>query len=262
MADTLHVKTMGHGQDLVLLHGWAMHGGIWPDAMLSQLAETYRLHIVDLPGHGLSKAGNADFTVSQITATLEQSLLSLLKGKAIFIGWSLGGLIAANLVLRNPGCVEKLVLIATSLRFTKAHDWLHAVDEKVLTLFAENLMDDYRTMLSRFLALQFSGDEYARQGLRELKQKVFERDVPEVKILEQGLEVLLTADFRQQASYIDCPVQLLGGEHDTLTPAASLVQISEIIPHARVSIIKGASHAPFISHTEAFLKDLTGFIND
>ena len=261
MTELLHVKTSGQGQDLVLLHGWAMHGGIWPDDMINKLSESYRVHKVDLPGHGLSRSTKKDFNIENITATLEQSVLPLLKGPGVIIGWSLGGLIAANLILANPDVVDKLVLIASSLRFSKTDGWMDAVDRKILNLFAENLIEDYKTTLSRFLALQFNGDEYARQGLRILKQKVFECEVPEIKVLKQGLEVLLNADLRKQAINIKCPVQFIGGEHDTLTPAVALKEIASRIPQANVSIIKGASHAPFISHQAEFYKILTGFLH-
>ena len=261
MTDHLHVETTGHGQDLVLLHGWAMHGGIWPVEMINKLSESYRVHKVDLPGHGLSLPIEKDFNIDNITETLEQTLLPRLTGKTIFVGWSLGGLVAANLVLTNPEIVDKLVLIASSLRFSKTDDWPDAVDGKILKLFAENLIEDYKTTLSRFLALQFNGDENAREGLRILKQKVFECEVPELKVLKQGLEILLNADLREQAINIKCPLQFIGGEHDTLTPRAALTEIASRIPQSQVSIIKGASHAPFISHQSEFCKILTGFLH-
>ena len=49
----VYVETLGEGPDLVLLHGWAMHSGIW-GSVRSQLAQYFRLHLVDLPGHGVS----------------------------------------------------------------------------------------------------------------------------------------------------------------------------------------------------------------
>jgi len=54
----LHVETFGSGPDLVLLHGWGMHGGVWGDFAL-RLAERYRVHVIDLPGHGFSAAFSA-----------------------------------------------------------------------------------------------------------------------------------------------------------------------------------------------------------
>jgi pimeloyl-[acyl-carrier protein] methyl ester esterase len=46
---SLHVETVGSGDDVVLIHGWGMHGGVWSDVR-DALAAHYRVHVVDLPG--------------------------------------------------------------------------------------------------------------------------------------------------------------------------------------------------------------------
>ncbi len=51
----LHVEVTGSGAPLVLLHGWGMHGGVWTD-VAAQLAQDFRVHSVDLPGHGAERA--------------------------------------------------------------------------------------------------------------------------------------------------------------------------------------------------------------
>ncbi|MGL5361217.1 MAG: alpha/beta fold hydrolase, partial [Shewanella sp.] len=48
----LYIETHGQGPDLVLLHGWGVNGGLF-SGVLDALSE-YRVHVVDLPGFGLS----------------------------------------------------------------------------------------------------------------------------------------------------------------------------------------------------------------
>jgi pimeloyl-ACP methyl ester carboxylesterase len=50
---SLHVESTGSGPPLIVLHGWAMHSGLWVPA-LPKLASRFRVHLVDLPGHGRS----------------------------------------------------------------------------------------------------------------------------------------------------------------------------------------------------------------
>ena len=50
----LHVEVVGHGPPLVLLHGWAMHGGVFAP-LVARLRSRFTLHVVDLPGHGRSR---------------------------------------------------------------------------------------------------------------------------------------------------------------------------------------------------------------
>ena len=48
----VHVESAGAGPPLVLLHGWALHGGLFAPLMAGYAAR-FRVHAVDLPGHGL-----------------------------------------------------------------------------------------------------------------------------------------------------------------------------------------------------------------
>ena len=54
MSENLKISTYGQGPDLVLLHGWAMHSGIW-GGLVDVLATEYRVNLVDLPGHGINQ---------------------------------------------------------------------------------------------------------------------------------------------------------------------------------------------------------------
>lgn len=261
MTDSLYVEQRGQGTDLVLLHGWAMHGGIWPASLLHALEQNFRLHIVDLPGHGHSAALAEGFTLASVTGALSRYADTHLHGSACWLGWSLGGMLAANLAALHPHRRDKLVLVSSSLRFCKAEDWPYAMEADVLTLFAAQLRKDYRSTLSRFLALQFKGDAHAREGLRALREQLFARGEADITSLNEGLKILLNDDLRGQAGRISCPVQLIGGEYDSLTPAAALQRIAGEFAQAQVAIIKGAGHAPFISHAESFQKILTGFLD-
>ncbi|NNJ95044.1 MAG: alpha/beta fold hydrolase, partial [Halobacteria archaeon] len=50
---TLHTKTTGSGPELLLIHGWGLHSGIW-DGLMPLLETQLRVTRVDLPGHGRS----------------------------------------------------------------------------------------------------------------------------------------------------------------------------------------------------------------
>ncbi len=260
MPDSLHVDVKGQGPDLLLLHGWGMHGGIWPASLLAVLKEDFRLHIVDLPGHGRSAPLTEGFNLASVTDTLYRYASSRLDAPACWLGWSLGGMLAANIAVLHPPIVTRLVLVSSSLRFCQTENWPHAMETSVLELFAAQLRKDYRGTLSRFLALQFMGDNHARESLRGLREQLFARGEPDSKTLNQGLKILLEDDLRWQAGTISRPVKLIGGEHDNLTPAAALDMITHQFTQAELSIIKGAGHAPFISHTELFQQQLMPFI--
>ena len=72
---TLYVEQMGQGPDLVMVHGWGMNGAVF-DAVGSELAQHFRVHILDLPGYGLSPE-----PVTTLEALLD-ALLSVLPDRS------------------------------------------------------------------------------------------------------------------------------------------------------------------------------------
>lgn len=92
----LHVEITGKGPPLVLLHGWAMHGGIFAP-LTEALRERRTLYVVDLPGHGHSR----DCTGSLQPQACAEAILDVLPD-APWCGWSLGGLIAQQAALLAP----------------------------------------------------------------------------------------------------------------------------------------------------------------
>ena len=244
----LHIDSSGQGEDVVLLHGWGMHGAYW-QGLIDSLKDQYRLHSIDLPGHGKSDYANEsllDDFVDRIASSID-----LLTDKPFhLIGWSLGGLIGQQLCLRQPERINKCVLIASSPCFVQQPDWTHAMAKDVLNGFAENLSQDYKATLVRFLALQVWGSDDQKQALRDLKQKLFNHGEPDARALSMGLSLLQNVDLRDAVQQMQQDVLLIGGERDTLVPSAGLLDFGQALNASQVKIIKGAGHAPFISHTE------------
>ncbi|KAB2856246.1 MAG: alpha/beta fold hydrolase, partial [Anaerolineae bacterium] len=54
----LYRHTVGSGPDVVLLHGWGMHSGVWED-VVEALLDHHRVAVFDLPGHGYSRASGS-----------------------------------------------------------------------------------------------------------------------------------------------------------------------------------------------------------
>jgi len=251
------VETQGTGPDLVLMHGWGLHGGVF-DTLAATLALRFRVTRVDLPGHGRSAACVLVNDVDIVTAQLSAALPT----PAVWVGWSLGGLIALQLALRLPAAVSALMLVATSPRFIRGTDWPHGVDDAVLQQFARDLDQDYAATLARFLALQVRGSAQAGTTLRALRTRLLEQGAPTPAALHVGLDLLRTTDLRAQLGGIDCPTHFVFGERDVLAPASIAKALRVLMPAARSSIIHGAGHAPFLSHGAEFIDLLETFLRD
>lgn len=249
---SLHIERSGHGEPLVLLHGWGLHGGVFT-LLAARLSERFDVWNVDLPGHGRS----APLPAPSLAAVAE-CITDAVPAGATWLGWSLGGMVA--LAAATGAAPARLVLIATSPRFVAAPPWL-GTPVAVLHGFAESLEQDYRATLKRFVALQARGSEHAREETRHLREHLFVHGEPDPAALRGGLDILARADLRPMLPAITMPTLLIGGARDTLIPTAALEATLALLPDARLALIDGAGHAPFLSHPEPFETALMEFLD-
>jgi len=255
MSAPLHVEIRGAGPDVVLLHGWAVHGGMW-GPWTEELARRARLHFIDLPGHGRSAwpAGTATLR------DLARAVSPYVPNGAAVLGWSLGGMVALELARSRPGDLAALVLVATTPCFLARDDWPAGMNSAVLDGFAAGLAGDYRRTLSNFLALQTWGDEHATQALRSLRANLDAHGEPDPQALAAGLEILRTADLRAELAAIAIPSLVIAGEHDRITPVAAGRELASRLPSARFVEVPKAGHAPFLSHPETVRREVESFL--
>lgn len=253
---TLYYDQHGHGPDVMLVHGWGLHGGVWAD-VAHELSAHCRVTIPDLPGHGRAREILPRAFTPEVFAEEVQRVLS---GPATWVGWSLGALVALSAALRFPQSVTKIVLVGATPKFTRSAEWPYATKPEVLDQFAHDLEHDYLTTLTRFLSLQVSAEE-DRAVLRRLREELFRYGKPAAAALRAGLRLLMEADYRTVLPDISAPALVIHGERDQLVPVGAARYLAEHLPQARLEIIPRAGHAPFLTHSPLFLDKLKGFIH-
>jgi pimeloyl-[acyl-carrier protein] methyl ester esterase len=253
---TLHIATHGSGPDIVLLHGWGMNAAVWDDTVPA-FAQHFRVHCVDLPGHGGSSA-----CIPYTFDAIADALAAALPPRLTVCGWSLGGQVALTWALRHPRQVERLVLIATTPRFVRRYGWDHGIDAAVLDGFAHGLTRDYRATLQRFLVLQAQGDTAARTVLRKLRERILMRGEPDVAALEAGLRILQETDLRDNLPHIAQPALILHGGCDAIVPRAAGEYLQHSLPRATLEVFAGAAHAPFVAQPQRTAQRIVEFCGE
>lgn len=250
---TIHTETFGDGPEVVMVHGWGMHSGVWR-SFARHLAEGHRVTLVDLPGHGHSGMIE-DYSLQGIGA----ALLAVVPERAHWLGWSLGAEIALSVAASHPGRLSSLAMMAGNARFAQGEDWPCAMDLSLLARFADDMLRDYHHTLMRFLGLQTWGLEHARDVLKELKAHVAECEEPEESALRSGLEILRTADLRGELPGLRVPLLLLLGSRDRLAPPSAGEAMRSLAQEAELHVLAGAAHTPFLSHADECFDLLAGF---
>jgi len=250
----LHKEVYGRGEPVVMLHGWAMHSGLWR-AFAEQLAGDWQVICLDLPGHGRSEAVQP-YTLEVLVDELAQALP---EKPCHLVGWSLGGAIALRLAEKYPHKVKSLVLIASNPHFLNTQDWL-GVAPNILTEFASNIQKNASVTLLRFMGLQVQGMPDMKLCLKQIKEALQECALPELEVLMRGLQILQTADLRSALAALALPVQMIFGEYDSLVPAQVGGQCKFLAPQIEMHVIAEAGHVPFISHEQQVLTFVHDFL--
>lgn len=246
MNQLLTVQTSGSGPDLVLLHGWGMHSAVW-QAVLPVFEKFYTVHAIDLPGHGVNAGVNAGENFQDWVSVISAAA----PDNSIWLGWSLGGLLAVAAAQKAPKKIRALVLVASTPKFISADDWLYAMPPELLDGFISALDRDTGATLQKFIGLQMLGETRLMQGVRLLKTLLAQHEAT-TAALRAGLVFLRDVDLRDAFKTLNCPVLAVFGDEDKVVPASVGDGLRALNPAVYVETIAGSGHLPFLFHADTF----------
>ncbi|HET7184500.1 MAG TPA: alpha/beta fold hydrolase [Terriglobales bacterium] len=239
-------EVRGHGPDVVLLHPFPAHRGVWIPAA-RRLESRYRLILPDLRGHGESSAGEGPATMEKHAADIARVLDDAGIGKAVFAGESIGGYILFEFWRRYRERVSALVLCNTkagadnaearATRLRSAEDAEKRgvepfIDSMIPKLLGEstraNRPDLVETARAMMMKMSAAGVAAVQRGMAERPDSV---------------PTLAT---------IDVPTLLVTGNEDSLTGPVEAEMMQRHIRGSAMRVIAKAGHyAVFERHQEA-----------
>lgn len=237
---------------LVLLHGWGSHAGVWA-GVIARLDLGHAVIAPDFPG-----AGRAAGTMNEVV----DELAAVAPDRCVIAGWSMGGQLALVWARRHPQQVARLVLISATPRFISTPDWPYGMAPEIFAEFSASLTRDATATLRRFLLLQAQGDAQSRTVARQLEAALALQAEPGGSVLMETLRWLQTTDLRAALPEIAQPALVIHGDRDRIAPPAAGEYLAAHLPHARLALLAGAAHAPFVSDPDAVGRLMTDFCNE
>lgn len=224
----------------------AMHT-MWPGNVM----------LLDLPG--VDQAKNT--ILPPDLARYAQSLLARVPTKAIWLGWSLGGLIAQYIALHYPEQVTALINISSSPKFMQDGRQWAGLRVDVVEKMADDLQHDLKATLRRFLSLQFHGVKNSPADLWERFERWMALDEwVNAEAIQHGLTLLIQSDLRQDLQQLTMPVLFIYGGKDAIVPIAQAQQLQPFMPQAQIVRIAQAGHMPLLTHQSECKAILTTFM--
>lgn len=244
--------------DVVLLHGWGLNSGVWSDfvTLASEHAPYFRFHLLDLPGYGDS----SNMLGSPDIAELAASCLERAPSNAIWLGWSLGGMVALQAAMQDQNAkISALFLVGVSPSFVERPDWPHGVKLEVFQRFANELSQNYKSALSLFLLLQSGASKNARSLARKAHAAICTFPDPSQKTLKEGIECLAHTDLRAAIMNSDALAAL-----PSIVMQCEQDRVANPLGSSALAVMMGADllrlktgHAPFLTHPLDVLSGLS-----
>lgn len=245
------IQTRGQGPIINMLHGWGMHAGIF-SAWADHLAADFTLNLIDLPGHGQ----NQDALLSDRADDLFSDCLDLPSG--VWLGWSMGGLIALNQALHRPEQVDALIMVCATPCFQANRHWPEGMPSKTVHTFQNSLQHDIKATIDRFLALEVIGVHNERQHLKQLQDIVFAQPLAQKTSLINGLKLLQHTDLSPVLKNLTTPSLWLSGRRDRIVHPDAMQQAAELA-RGEFHLMRGG-HAPFLQHADAMSDIIRDFL--
>jgi pimeloyl-ACP methyl ester carboxylesterase len=253
-----------HGADhgripLVLIMGMGGSCVGWLPLQVPEFAKSRPTLIYDHRGVGKSGDPELDFTTADLAADLRALLDHLRIEEAHVLGGFLGGLVAQELAIAEPGCVRSLILLgayarADGRRRMLIELWQGMVEQAIpLELQIRDRLiwtlhdlafeqEDLITAIQRF---------YLREG-RPLSDKAFVRQA----------RAMLEHDTLRRLDRIRAPTLVVAGEQDILTPPHLQRELVSHIPNARLVLVRGSGHLVAVEHTARFNRLVSRFVDE
>ncbi len=252
----------GEGPPVVFIHGL---GGCWQNWLenLPAIALHRRVVALDLPGFGESDLPEGDVSITNYAARVEALCEHLELGAVAVVGNSMGGFSAAELAIRHPQRVERLVLVA-------------AAGISIVDLHRQPVMTLVRLLAAQSNSAARERAVLLRPRLRHLAYRSVMRHPTRLALdlmAAQGstsggsgfllaMNALLSYDFRERLPEISCPTLVVHGQEDALVPVADAREFERLIPRSRVVILDETGHVPMLERPEAFNRALLGFLTE
>lgn len=260
----VHYVTLGEGPPLLLVHGL---GGSWRNWLenIPYLAQSHTVHALDLPGFGTSPNPPGPITIAGFGEAVVNFADRLNLGSdTALIGHSMGGFIASEAVITNPGRFSSLTLVsAAGITFAgmkrvdkTARELLLRVGLPIFNRRVEANLGRKRLRAASFAGVIAHPSRIDRRILWELGYYGISAPA-----LIESAKALVSYDTRERLPEIEIPTLIVWGRRDRLVPVGAAYSYNRRIAGSRLHIIEDTGHMVQLERPKRFNQTVEQFVS-
>jgi pimeloyl-ACP methyl ester carboxylesterase len=235
----LHYERRGSGEPLLLIQGLSGTHLHWGEPFLERLDGDFETIAYDHRGIGHSSSVSEPFSIVDL-AEDAAGLLDALELESVHVfGISMGGMVAQELVLRNPERVRTLGLGATAA----GGEGSTPTDRTIIHRLGHLIMSG-QASLAMQEALKYNvSAEFASDVTNLAPFKQIARELPmSLEMLVVQFDAVSEHDASARLGEIEQPTLIVHGTEDQLLPVANARHMAGLMPHARLELLEGVGH--------------------
>ncbi|MFT5502624.1 MAG: 3-oxoadipate enol-lactonase [Gammaproteobacteria bacterium] len=250
----IHYRVEGdpNGFPVVFANSLGTDFRLW-DQLIPLLPSGLRILRFDKRGHGLSSCPDSDYSIDDLVNDCASLMRSEGFEKSLFIGLSIGGLIAQGLAVKAPDLVRAIVISNSAAKIGTSEMWqdrIGVLQEHGIEALADSIME-------RWFSRQFHknrSDEL--KGWRSMLTRT----------PLQGYigcsKAIAHSDFHQSTATLTLPAMAIAGSEDGSTPPTVVKACADLIEGCHYVEIQGAGHLPCVEQPQVYANHLIQFMGD
>jgi len=248
----IHVEVTGADDAPALMFANSLGSNLhlW-DALLPLLPNGLRIIRYDKRGHGRSDVPDGPYTMGQLVSDAEAVCDALNVRDALFVGLSVGGMIAQGLAVKRPDLIRALVLSNTAAKIGNPTFWQDRID----TISTHGLPAIADEILKRWFGRDFYGTAAMTPWQTMLET------IPEVGYL--GVcHAISGTDFYTPTSGLRVPTLGIAGSEDKTTPPDLVRETVDLIPGSQFALMRRTGHLPCVEDPQGYARLINQFLTD
>ncbi|PAY10712.1 hydrolase [Bradyrhizobium sp. UFLA03-84] len=248
---TVNAAQIGEGPPLLLFHSLLSDRASF-DAIVPELARSFRTIVPELPGFGRSIA--VEGGLAAVADRMAEVVRDATEGvPAIVLGNGYGGFVALQMAIRHPTIASKLILADTGAAFSEPgreafRNMARISREKGLAAITDVAM-------RRLFAPDFQAQHPAL--MRDRRDAFLRTDLD---VFCAACDALAGLDLRAGLRGMTVPTRVVVGEYDEATPPEMSYELAAGLPRVELRIIPGCAHVPQLQSPRLFLDTIGDFL--
>ena len=255
---------LGEGPAILFVHGLGASWQSWLE-QLPEFAASHRVVAMDLPGFGYSESPSEDISIEYYARWTAQFMDVLGIESAAVVGNSMGGFVSAELAIKSPERVQRLVFVSAAIfwqnrRRAQPLVQLARMSDAVVARALVRATDDIATRRRlRYAALATAGFRFPQYVSDELAHEMV-RSARRTDGFLPALQALAGYDLEEELPKISCPTLIVWGANDQLVSVKDAERLEDLIPDSRREVFERTGHVAMLERPERFNRLVREFL--